>query len=229
MLKLHRPTHATIVAYIALIMATSGTAYAAATIGSEDVVNDSIRSVDLKDGSAVRSEDVVNDSEPGGGLTGKDIRESTLVLPGQSVGVFADTSGGARIGHNSREIPSLDGGAGAYAVVDRNVSVDYRCPDFPAENDGSLYVMVSGPGDLFIDQGEANPAYYRASGDGYFAVTVPTRAAGEATTVQFDHDKTADENESLQTLLIFTVGRPALSGVNHGSCHIQAQMFDAFQ
>lgn len=213
-----------LVAYLALFMATTGTAYAVGAVGSDDIADDSIRSADLKDGAAVRSEDVVNDSETGGGLTGKDIRENTLVLPEQEVGIFADTQTRARIGHNSRDIPALDGGAGAFAVVDRHVAVDYRCPDYPAENNGALFVTVEGPGDLFIDQGEADPLYYRV-GDGRVGVPVPTRAAGELTTIQYDYEKAGAE--SLQTLLIFSVGRPGLDGVNHGFCHIQAQMFDA--
>lgn len=211
-----------LVAYLALVIATSGTAYAVATIGSADIVDDSIRSVDLKDGAGVRSQDVVNDD-----LTGADIREGSLVLPAESVTVFADTEGGARIGHNSRDIPALDGGLGAYAVADRNVSVDYRCPDYPAVNNGELFVRVSvGPGDLFIDQGSENPAYYRVPADGR-GVVVPTLAAGEATTVSYD--RAGPGEQSLQTLLIFTVGRPGLAGVNHGYCHIQAQMFDAVE
>jgi hypothetical protein len=43
------------VAYLALVVATSGTAYAAATISSAQVVNNSLRSVDLRDRAAVRA------------------------------------------------------------------------------------------------------------------------------------------------------------------------------
>jgi hypothetical protein len=218
-----------LVAYLALVMATTGTAYAVATIGSAEVVNDSLKSVDLKDGAAVRSQDVVDDSVSGGGLTGMDIREDTLVLPKESVTLFGDSEGGAGIGHASREIPALDGGAGAFILNDRNVSVDYRCPDYPAENNGELFVVVysgSGPGDLFIDQGSENPAYYRVPAHGR-GVVVPTLATGEATTVSYARDMAGEE--SLQTLLIFTVGRPGPVGVNNGYCHIQAQMFDAVE
>lgn len=61
------------VAYLALVVATSGTAYAAATIGSAQVVNDSLRSVDLRDGAAVKGVDVVN-----GSLTGRDVKGDSL-------------------------------------------------------------------------------------------------------------------------------------------------------
>jgi len=62
-----RPSHATVVAYLALFVALGGTAYAAATIGSGQIVDNSIRSVDVR-----------NDSSSGGGLRSADIVESSL-------------------------------------------------------------------------------------------------------------------------------------------------------
>jgi hypothetical protein len=64
---------ATLIAYLALTVAMSGAAYAAGTIGSADIIDNSIRSVDLKDGAAVSGVDVVDDS-----LTGADVNERTL-------------------------------------------------------------------------------------------------------------------------------------------------------
>jgi hypothetical protein len=74
---------------IALIVSAGSAGYAAATVGSADIVDNSIRSVDLKDGAAVKGVDVVNDS-----LTGADIRESTLVGVAHAVhwSVSASTS-----------------------------------------------------------------------------------------------------------------------------------------
>jgi hypothetical protein len=65
--------HGTVAAYLALMLASTSVAYAAATIGSPEVIDNSLKSVDLKDGMAVKGVDVVNDS-----LTGADINESTL-------------------------------------------------------------------------------------------------------------------------------------------------------
>jgi hypothetical protein len=62
-----------VVGYVALVVALSGTAYAAATVDSGNVVNDSLKSVDLKNGKAVKSADVRDD-----GLVGADIDEGTL-------------------------------------------------------------------------------------------------------------------------------------------------------
>jgi hypothetical protein len=65
--------HTTVAAYLALLLASSTATYAAATIGSAEVVNNSLQSVDLKDGAAVKGADVVNDT-----LTSLDIQEGTL-------------------------------------------------------------------------------------------------------------------------------------------------------
>ncbi len=58
-----RPTHPTIVAYLALFVALGGSAYAAATIGSAEIKNNSIR-----------GKDVHRDT-----LTGREVKESKLV------------------------------------------------------------------------------------------------------------------------------------------------------
>ncbi|MCW2797153.1 hypothetical protein [Nocardioides sp.] len=215
-----RPGHATVVAYLALFFAMSGTAYAATTIGSDDVVDESLRSVDLKNGAAVRSEDVVNDSVPGGGLSGKDIKESTLKLP---VNLLGDAEH-ARVGYESINIPALE--AWPYALAVNQLAADYRCPDFPAENDGILYLDVNGPGDLFIDNGESNPTYIRVPDQQDFRTAFPSKASGEAFTVQYEFDGNATYKQAVSTLFISIAGRPGLAGVNHGSCHVQAQIFD---
>ena len=67
------PRHTTVAAYLALLLASSTAVYAAATIGSPEAINNSLQSVDLKDGAAVGGVDVINDS-----LTGTDVKESTL-------------------------------------------------------------------------------------------------------------------------------------------------------
>lgn len=73
------PTHTTVVAYMSLFLALgTGGAWATGAIGSGDVVDESLKSIDLKNGAAVRSEDVVNDTETNGGLRGADIKENTL-------------------------------------------------------------------------------------------------------------------------------------------------------
>src|SRR5687767_11627585 len=60
--KLGQHLKSNVVAYLALFMATSGTAYAAGTIGSRDVINNSLKGVDVKNQT----------------LTGDDVDEAKL-------------------------------------------------------------------------------------------------------------------------------------------------------
>jgi hypothetical protein len=72
-----------VIAYLALFVALSGTAYAAGKVGSKDIKtgavkskqigDDQVKSKDLRDGKAVKSRDVKDDS-----LTAADIDESTF-------------------------------------------------------------------------------------------------------------------------------------------------------
>lgn len=81
---------ATVIAYVALTVAMSGVAYAAGTIGSADVIDNSLQSVDLRDGYAVKGVDVVNNSLTGAdiadnGLTGADVNERSLTGVGRKL------------------------------------------------------------------------------------------------------------------------------------------------
>ena len=66
-------SYANVMATIAVFIALGGVAWAAATIDSGDVVNDSLKSADLKNGKGVKDEDVKANT-----LTGATIDESTL-------------------------------------------------------------------------------------------------------------------------------------------------------
>ena len=77
-----RPSHATVVAYLALFVALGGTTYAAATIGAGDIKNDAVRSRHIKNGQ-VKNPDLAPNSVGGGkvinnSLTGADVNEGTL-------------------------------------------------------------------------------------------------------------------------------------------------------
>lgn len=76
-MKLHRPSHATVVAYLALFAALGGSAYAISGVTSKQIANDTIRSEDLKNRKAVKAGDVKPDA-----LTGKAIRETSLDASG---------------------------------------------------------------------------------------------------------------------------------------------------
>ena len=66
-------SYANVMATLAVVTALAGSAYAAATVNSRDVVDNSLKSVDLKNGRGVKGADVRNDT-----LTGADIVEGTL-------------------------------------------------------------------------------------------------------------------------------------------------------
>ena len=84
-----RPTrHSTVVSYLALFLALAGTAWAASTIGSGDVVNNSLKSADLKNNGGVKTADVANRS-----LGGGDVRNDSL--RGRDFG--ANSIGGADV------------------------------------------------------------------------------------------------------------------------------------
>ena len=100
-----RPRYADVMSTLAVVMAMSGTAYAAATITGADVVNGSLTGKDVKRNS----------------LTGRQIRESTLrgVLRGSrttirsaSIPVGANATNG---NYNSRAV-SVACGPGEFAV-----------------------------------------------------------------------------------------------------------------
>jgi hypothetical protein len=63
-----RLTYANVVASIALFIALGGVTYAATTINSGDVVDNSLKSVDLKDGKGVKGADVVPDTLDGAAI-----------------------------------------------------------------------------------------------------------------------------------------------------------------
>jgi hypothetical protein len=54
--RLRRPRHSTIVAYAALFAAIGGTSYAAATIGSDDIQRNAVRSKHVENRSLVRND-----------------------------------------------------------------------------------------------------------------------------------------------------------------------------
>jgi hypothetical protein len=130
------------VAYLALFVALGGTAYAAATIGTDDVINDSLLSEDIKNASltggdlregTIGSGRVANDS-----LTSADVKDDTLraddILNGTigSSDIAANSLGGGRITDNSLkgtdiQESSLDlsgfGGGGAVGASEQGTPV----------------------------------------------------------------------------------------------------------
>jgi hypothetical protein len=121
--RLRAPSPAMVVALIALFVSLGGSAYAVATIGSDDIINGSIRNRDFKDGT-LRGQEAKRDGFGGGA-----IKESTLgqvpsavaavVADGGRHAVISDVGGTVR----ARGVTSsARSGDGQYQVVfDRDV------------------------------------------------------------------------------------------------------------
>jgi hypothetical protein len=71
-------TYANVMATTAVFIALGGVAYAVDTVGSADVINNSLRSADLKDDAAVQSVDVRDDTLSNGGLAAADLKPDSV-------------------------------------------------------------------------------------------------------------------------------------------------------
>lgn len=97
-----RLTYANVTATIALFVALGGTAWAAATINGSDVVNNSLKSVDLKDDKGVKGADVVPDS-----LSGDEIHEDGLGSVPSAVNAESAANAEALDGKDSSSFQAL--------------------------------------------------------------------------------------------------------------------------
>ena len=142
-----------VIACIALFVALSGAAYAAATIGSEDIVNGSIRNRDFKDGT-LRGQEAKRDGFGGGAIKEQSLDTTKLKqVPSAALAdglgrhaVISDTGATVR----GRGVSSSSQtGTGQYLVVfDRDVR---QCTYFATLGDES----ASGPGTGQIAVGSA--------------------------------------------------------------------------
>jgi hypothetical protein len=121
--RLRAPSPAMVVALIALFVSLGGSAYAVATIGSNDIINGSIRNRDFKDGT-LRGQEAKRDGFGGGA-----IKESTLAqVPAAAASVTADGVRHAVISNAGATVrtrgatSSARVGPGVYEVIfDRDV------------------------------------------------------------------------------------------------------------
>ena len=75
--RLRAPSPAMVVALIALFVSLGGSAYAVATIGSDDIINGSIRNRDFKDGT-LRGQEAKRDGFGGGGIKEESLDSSKI-------------------------------------------------------------------------------------------------------------------------------------------------------
>jgi hypothetical protein len=87
-LRPRRPSHATVVAYLALFVALGASSYAAVTVTGRNVKNSSLTGKDIKNGSLTGA-DVRNNK-----LTGRDVLESSLgAVPNSAHAGASDNAG----------------------------------------------------------------------------------------------------------------------------------------
>ena len=90
--------------FLALFLVLAGgTAYAANTIGSADVIDNSLLSADLQDNAAVATGDVINDTVSGGGLRAGDLSPGSV---GTSEVQNDSVKGGDLIESTLAQVPS---------------------------------------------------------------------------------------------------------------------------
>ena len=200
-------TYANVVATIAVFTALGGVAWAAATINSRLVVNDSLKSADLKNGTGVKDRDVRANS-----LTGAAIDESLLAeVPSAAEADHAASADDADNAASAGDADTLDGidsagfvGGGGRQIsvgaslgarsssytmlsVSDLIQVNYRCSPDPANVDGWWTIANlddSGPADVFVNNGSANPSYASQEFNN-FNYTYGVERAGDTLMVQF--------------------------------------------
>ncbi len=107
-----RPSHATVVAYLALFVAIGGTAAALPgqnSVNTGDVKNETLKSQDLKNGAAVRSSDVSDDSLAAGDLAPGSVGSSEVAADSLTTTDLAnDSVFNGEIGNNAVGTSEID-------------------------------------------------------------------------------------------------------------------------
>ena len=197
-IRIRRPRLTTVVACLALILASTGHVFAADgplpgtnQVGSADIINNEVESADIRDG-AVRVEDIrggsVNSGKVlDGSLTGADLQDNALTgadvqdnaLTGADVQddalTGADVNESMLVGvAQGRTFFGAQGGVGTKTEeVAGRFRVEFTCPDISGVP-GSLKFtnLYADTMNLFTDTGATNPEFDAVpAGEG---VTVPT-------------------------------------------------------
>jgi hypothetical protein len=242
-----------IVAMIALFVALGGTATALTgsnTVFSDDITNDEVYSADVRDDTLSGGGLAAADLRPGSvgpsetsGLTGADVAnaasgsdklnadrldglDSTDFLRSSSANEFVRPAWDSLYGRQGFDVADVPAGEDQpYLLGIRDLALHYKCPAVPASQNGFALIDVGTASNLFVDNGSENPDYYKVPSEGS-RTQVPTAASGEALTIQVQYGRSGSADEALDTILLFSVHRPGLPGVNAGSCHVQAQIMD---
>ena len=170
----NRLSYANVVATIALFIALGGTSYAVLRIGSDDVIDNSLRSRDIRN-NALRSRDVRDRN-----LTARDLRRESLgssVIKESALGVVPSASDAERLGGATAQDLQVKCPADTLTAAGGCIETSARPPDgFLGANDIcdsagralatmpqlDRFARVRGP----LPQGEWTGSVYRNPGNG---------------------------------------------------------------
>jgi hypothetical protein len=135
------PSHATVVAYAALLVALGGTAYAAATIGPTDIKTDAVRERHIAPGAVYRSELRAN------AVTGAKVLDGSLALTDlditvTTVSVSTPALNGGQCAFVSVAVSGLSSGEGVLAYTSSNWDNRLMIDGVEARGSGGEELMV---------------------------------------------------------------------------------------
>jgi hypothetical protein len=141
------PSHATVVAYLALFMAMGGTAYASVQWSSADIADGSLLSVDVQDNS----------------LTGADISPGSITTSDLAAGTIDSGDGSAAAGAPLAVASNPGAVTGPMYSTDATAAQQVLSVSFDVPAGESYYVQVSAQ--TVFDE----TPYYAAGCDGYIS------------------------------------------------------------
>jgi hypothetical protein len=176
---LSRLSSAHVIALIALVVAIGGTAWAAANVNSGDVIDNSLRSKDLKNGQAVKGIDVKDNT-----LSGNDVADGSINTPDLADGavstakIAADAVNSGKVDNNSLTGADVDESSfGVVPQATKLANITVQRTDFTvADGADNGVTVVCAAGQQAIAGGVRNDD---ADTDGYVEVSRPVSGATE--------------------------------------------------
>lgn len=164
-LRAHRPSHAVVVAYLALFVALGGSSYAAVTVTGKSVKNSSLTGADVK-GNSLTGSDIK-------GLRSGDVTDRALLARDFKSGQLSAGARGAAGAPGPQGPQGVGGAAGATNVVTRVTTAVAGAAPGAATNSGGATCLA---GERATGGGVTPDA--PALGNDAVAQSYPTKAGG---------------------------------------------------
>jgi len=137
-MRLQRPSHATVIAYLALFIALSGTAIAAKKIGSDGLRKAAVTSKKIAD-AAVTTPKLANDAVTGGKLDNGSVGENKLAADAVTAGKLAQNS----VGTNKIRDEAVESGKIANGAVTEGKIANGAVTEGKIANDAVIGTKVA--------------------------------------------------------------------------------------